>query len=184
MGGEKGPTSAGVLQSKLQFSQACGRRMLGHPGPGLPRQRVSKCDRRRVGQVVLRRHLRVQLVVVHCGCQCPPLVLRLQLAHSAKRQRPCVRFSVALPPGIGRGRSARENRSLHCKKTPPPAPGFRDAGYFNGYGTLYGVGYAGYIWSSSIAGTIAHNLGFYYSWLNPQSSSDRAYGLPLRCLQE
>ena len=175
LGGEKGPTSAGVLQSKLQFSQACGRRMLGHPGPGRSR------PRRR--SVVERRHRRVQLVVVHCGYQCPRLGLRLQLAQSAGQQRSCGRPSVALPPGIGRGRSARENRSLHCKKTPPPAPGFRDAGYFNGYGTLYGVGYAGYIWSSSIAGTIAHNLGFYYSWLNPQNSNNRANGLQLRCLQ-
>ena len=42
----------------------------------------------------------------------------------------------------------------------------------------------GYSWSSSIAGANAHNLGFSYSWLTPQNSNYRAYGFPLRCLQE
>ncbi len=60
------------------------------------------------------------------------------------------------------------------------APGYRH----RDYGTLYAVGNSGYSWSSSIAGTNAHNLGFYYSWLNPQDSSGRANGLQLRCLQE
>ncbi len=48
---------------------------------------------------------------------------------------------------------------------------------------LWGVGYSGYSWSSSIAGTSAHNLYFDYSWLNPQGSDYRAYGFQLRCLQ-
>ncbi len=53
-----------------------------------------------------------------------------------------------------------------------------------GFGGLRAVGASGYSWSSSIAGTNARNLGFGYSWLNPQSSYGRAYGFPLRCLQE
>ena len=75
---------------------------------------------------------------------------------------------------------------MHCKKTPPPAPGFRDAGYFNGYGTLYGVGYAGYIWSSTIptGSGNAHYLSFGYGGINPQGNNYRGYGFPLRCLQE
>ncbi len=68
-----------------------------------------------------------------------------------------------------------------------PAPGFRDSGYRNatgGSGKLYSVGDYGFSWSSSIAGTNAHYLGFYYSWLSPQGSGHRATGLQLRCLQE
>ena len=61
-----------------------------------------------------------------------------------------------------------------------PAPGVRG----HGEGALWSVGTGGYIWSSSIAGTNAHGLGFDYSWLNPQDSSGRAGGLQLRCLQE
>ena len=60
-----------------------------------------------------------------------------------------------------------------------PAPGYRASGS----GMLWGVGYNGYSWSSSIAGTSAHNLYFDYSWLNPQGSDYRAYGFQLRCLQ-
>ncbi len=48
---------------------------------------------------------------------------------------------------------------------------------------MYAVGTNGYSWSSSIAGTNAHNLNFNYSWLNPQNSNNRANGLQLRCLQ-
>ncbi len=61
-----------------------------------------------------------------------------------------------------------------------PAPGYRH----RDNGTLYAVGTSGYSWSSSIAGTNAHYLYFGYSWLNPQSSSGRANGLQVRCLQE
>jgi hypothetical protein len=54
------------------------------------------------------------------------------------------------------------------------------------YGTLYHVGYAGYIWSSTIpAGSgDARTLGFGYGGISPQSSNGRAYGFQLRCLQE
>ncbi len=65
-----------------------------------------------------------------------------------------------------------------------PAPGYRDAGYYKGFGAVRNVGTHGYSWSSSIAGANAHNLGFSYSWLTPQNSNYRAYGFPLRCLQE
>lgn len=58
-------------------------------------------------------------------------------------------------------------------------------GYRGRYGsTLYAVGNDGCSWSSSIAGTDAHNLGFGYSWLYPQGSNYRAYGLQVRCLKE
>ena len=65
-----------------------------------------------------------------------------------------------------------------------PAPGFRDAGNNKGCGTLYAVGENGYSWSSTIAGSNARFLSFRYGGLNPQLNSTRAYGLPLRCLQE
>ena len=67
-----------------------------------------------------------------------------------------------------------------------PAPGFRDAGSTKGYGVLWNVGNNGYSWSSTIptGSGYAHLLDFDYSWLNPQSSNYRAYGLQLRCLQE
>ncbi len=63
-----------------------------------------------------------------------------------------------------------------------PAPGYRH----RDYGTLYDVGGAGYIWSSTIpAGSgSAHYLYFGYGEVSPQSSNGRAYGFPLRCLQE
>ena len=64
------------------------------------------------------------------------------------------------------------------------APGFRDAGNNKGYGTLYAVGAYGYSWSSTGLGAYAHHLNFRYSWLLPQYSYHRAYGLQLRCLQK
>ena len=66
-----------------------------------------------------------------------------------------------------------------------PAPGFRDAGSRTG-GRLYEVGFSGFSWSSTIptGSGNARYLLFYYSWLYPQNSSNRAYGFPLRCLQE
>ncbi len=53
------------------------------------------------------------------------------------------------------------------------------------YGTLYYVGYAGYIWSSTIptGSGSAHRLGFGYGGICPQSNNSRAYGFQLRCLQ-
>ena len=174
MGGEKGPTSAGVLQSKLQFSQACGRRMLGHPGPGLPLLSVR--------YVVWHRLRRVRLVSDDSDGEwlCPPLVLRLQLAQSAERQPPFVRPSVALPPGIGRKKPWLRKNSLRVPSG--PAPGYRH----RDYGTLYDAGGAGYIWSSTIpAGSgSAHYLYFGYGGVSPQNYVSRGYGFQLRCLQE
>ena len=69
-------------------------------GPGLPRRR--KQQRRRC--IAQCRHQRVQLVVDGVRLQCPLLGLPPHLARTAGWQQPWVRFSVALPPGIGRGR--------------------------------------------------------------------------------
>ncbi len=70
---------------------------------------------------------------------------------------------------------------LECPAAPP---GFRDAFGDRGYGGLRDVGVGGFSWSSTASGTSARYLSFTYSWLNPQNSSNRAHGLPLRCLQE
>ena len=64
------------------------------------------------------------------------------------------------------------------------APGFRDAGEYNGYGALRNIGAGGYCWASTTSGSSAHYLSFSYSWLGPQYSNSRAIGFPLRCLQE
>ena len=61
-----------------------------------------------------------------------------------------------------------------------PAPGYRHPSY----GTLYSVGVYGFSWSSTASGSNAHNLGFSYGGVGPQSYSNRAYGFPLRCIQE
>ncbi len=66
------------------------------------------------------------------------------------------------------------------------APGFRDVYSDRGYGRLREVGYAGYIWSSSVpsGSSTAHYLTFHYGGIDPQYSYYRAYGRQLRCLQE
>ena len=63
-----------------------------------------------------------------------------------------------------------------------PAPGVRDYGE----GALWDVGNAGYIWSSTIptGSGNAHHLNLYYGGIYPQYYNYRAYGFPLRCLQE
>ncbi|MDE6499142.1 MAG: hypothetical protein K2K83_00350 [Rikenella sp.] len=61
-----------------------------------------------------------------------------------------------------------------------PAPGFRHPYH----GTLYRVGVNGFSWSSTVTGANAHFLNFYYDGVYPNGSDNRAYGLPLRCLQE
>ena len=75
------------------------------------------------------------------------------------------------------GRSCVASRNRSRKTT---APGLRTYGS----GLLWNVGYGGYLWSSSLAGTRGHSLDFGSSWLNPQLNNYRADGLPLRCLQE
>ena len=67
-----------------------------------------------------------------------------------------------------------------------PAPGFRDAGSTKGYGVLWNVGNSGYSWSSTIptGSGYARCLDFYAGGVHPQASTARAYGFPLRCLQE
>ncbi len=71
---------------------------------------------------------------------------------------------------------------LECRAA--PAPGFRDAMSTRGFGGLRDVGSNGYSWSSTITGSDAHFLYFHCNGVNPQSSNARAYGFPLRCLQE
>ncbi len=66
----------------------------------------------------------------------------------------------------------------------PPAPGFRDAGNNSGYGALREVGHYGYSWSLSTTGANASYLVFHTGGVYPQYSTHRAYGFPLRCLQE
>ncbi len=65
-----------------------------------------------------------------------------------------------------------------------PAPGIRAALSTHGYGGLRDVGSAGCIWSSTIMGNSAPCLDFHCGGVYPQNNSYRAYGFPLRCLQE
>ena len=65
-----------------------------------------------------------------------------------------------------------------------PAPGFRDSGYNKGYGVLWYIGYQGFCWSSTVSDSHVHFLDFNPGWLTPQNNYHRAYGFPLRCLQE
>ncbi len=65
-----------------------------------------------------------------------------------------------------------------------PASGFRDALGDRGYGRLWYVGYGGYGWSSFASGGNVRFLDFNSDRLVPQNNIDRAYGFPLRCLQE
>ena len=83
---------------------------------------------------------------------------------------------------IERLMQAPRQARLECSAA--PAPGFRDAMSTRGFGGLRDVGSTGYSWSSSIAGTDTHGLGFGYNGVNPQYYSNRANGLQLRCLQE
>ncbi|MDE6499691.1 MAG: hypothetical protein K2K83_03170 [Rikenella sp.] len=50
---------------------------------------------------------------------------------------------------------------------------------------MYGVGYGGFSWSSSVTtGAGAYYLGFNYGAVGPNDGNGRANGLQLRCLQE
>ena len=74
---------------------------------------------------------------------------------------------------------AKKKPTFACRAAPPGLRAYQ-------YGTLYDVGSAGYVWSSTIptGSGNAHNLSFYYGGIYPQLSSNRAHGLQLRCLQE
>ncbi|MDE5945330.1 MAG: hypothetical protein K2G93_07090 [Rikenella sp.] len=62
-----------------------------------------------------------------------------------------------------------------------PAPGLR---HYNS-GTLYYVGRTGCSWSSTITESGTYFLDFLYTGVSPNYNSlYRAYGRPLRCLQE
>lgn len=60
-----------------------------------------------------------------------------------------------------------------------PAPGYR----YRNNGTLYLVGYRGYSWSSTVIDGNAYDLNLGYSTINPNSTSNRANGHQVRCLQ-
>ena len=61
-----------------------------------------------------------------------------------------------------------------------PAPGNR----YCESGRLTEVGYSGYGWALTIHSDNAHSLNFNEGGFNPNGYYRRAYGLPLRCLQE
>ena len=66
----------------------------------------------------------------------------------------------------------------------PPAPGFRDAGFYEHSGALYHVGNDGYCWSSTLSETYGMILGFSVTWLAPCGVYHRAVGFQLRYLSE
>ncbi len=76
------------------------------------------------------------------------------------------RSSSPLPPGPG------------CRSA--PAPGYRIVDS----GELCRVGYSGFSWSSTVSGSNSYYLDFYPTRLVPQTSTHRAIGRQLRCLQE
>ena len=61
-----------------------------------------------------------------------------------------------------------------------PASGFRHYGN----GMLSAVGNNEYIWSSTIASTDIYHFYFSDSRIILQNNNHRAYGVPVRCLQE
>ncbi len=80
-----------------------------------------------------------------------------------------------------RGEATGRHREIAEKY---PAPGFRDAGLRVG-GVLWGVGHYGSSWSSFASEeNTGYRLFFNYDEVYPQNHVSRAYGLPLRCLQE
>ncbi|MDE6500213.1 MAG: hypothetical protein K2K83_05870 [Rikenella sp.] len=91
----------------------------------------------------------------------------------------CRSFSPGIFVGV-------ETCRFTCLTVFYPAPGFRDSGYYGGYGTLYAVSSYGYSWSSTIptGNTSAHSLNFSYGRIYPNNSNYRSYGFQLRCLQE
>ncbi|MDE5945134.1 MAG: hypothetical protein K2G93_06070 [Rikenella sp.] len=46
------------------------------------------------------------------------------------------------------------------------------------------MGRNGYSWSSTVTGSNGYFLDFLYDWISPNNLRYRAYGFPLRCLQE
>ena len=77
---------------------------------------------------------------------------------------------------------AKKKPTFACRAA--PAPGYRDAGYYKGFGALRDVGHYGCSWSSTVSGSSVRCLDFRPTWLTPQNSNYRAYGFQLRCLQE
>lgn len=61
-----------------------------------------------------------------------------------------------------------------------PAAGYRE--HING--VLSHIGSTGFYWSASTSGTYARYLGYDMSSVSPGSIYSRAYGFPIRCIQE
>ncbi len=80
-------------------------------------------------------------------------------------------FGPRLPPALCGGFAAA---ALY------PAPGY----LIRTTGVLSGLGNWGYSWASTISGTNAYYLEFYYGRIYPSTASSRTYGLQVRCLRE
>lgn len=63
--------------------------------------------------------------------------------------------------------------------SPAEAPGYRNAAT----GALTNVGNEGSVWSGSASDANGYYLNFHATWLNPENATNRAHGLPVRCLQ-
>ena len=94
-----------------KFSRPPGQVGVPSGTPGLPRRRKLQW----VWGTARRRRQWVQLVVIEsCGeWRCPQLGLLPPWDRPASLSKPCVRSSVALPPGIG-GRAAHEPHPFGC----------------------------------------------------------------------
>ena len=88
---------AGRHRPRTNFSAGGSSPVSLGPGPGLPR----RFQRSRLRSIVARRRRRVQLVVDDYGRQCLLLGFLPHPTRSSAPRSPCVRSSVALPPGIG-----------------------------------------------------------------------------------
>ena len=64
------------------------------------------------------------------------------------------------------------------------APGYRGAGNEEWMGGLAYVGAYGYSWASTVNEKNSMYMAAYVTWLEPCSSSFRAFGFQLRCLSE
>ena len=123
-----------------------------------------------------------------------------RMANTACREAPVaasgrcnlVAWSGVLRPAAGGsgGRhgeiSAKARRGQRAFFISGPAPGFRDSGGRGSRagGTLWLVGVGGCNWMSSIITTDGFYLYFDPGVIARNGSSHRAYGFPLRCLQE
>jgi hypothetical protein len=128
------------------------------------------------------------------GALCQNFPARLFIGCFARLVLAGIGFSVLGMPTGRNGRKSGEHGIVESNRQVFPIfsgrraapPGYRDAGNYNGFGALRGVGGSGYSWSSSSPAESgdARNLAFYPHGIVPQASASRAFGLQLRCLQE